>query len=154
MYSVLLQAQGQQPGLGSMIVPFALIFLVMYFFMFRPQQKKMKDQKKFLAALEKGTKVVTIGGLHGTIVEVKTTGRDWGRYDWVPIHYQRQVQWQLYVTGAEECVFAWMLRETAPDKSFVPAWPGPKYVTVKRQQRIIDDCLAVADKLYAARPTA
>jgi preprotein translocase subunit YajC len=70
MYSILLQAQGQQPGLGSMIVPFALIFVVMYFFMFRPQQKKMKDQKKFLAALEKGTKVVTIGGLHGTIVEV------------------------------------------------------------------------------------
>lgn len=70
MHSVLLQAQGQQPGLGSMIIPFALIFLVMYFFMFRPQQKKMKDQKKFLSALEKGTKVVTIGGLHGTIVEV------------------------------------------------------------------------------------
>ncbi len=89
---------------------------------------------------------------HGTIVEVKTTGRDWGRYDWVPIHYQRQVQWQLYVTGAEECIFAWMLREAAPDKSFQPAWPGPKYVTVKRQQRIIDSCIEVAEKLHAARP--
>jgi hypothetical protein len=72
----------------------------------------------------------------------------------VPIHYQRQVQWQLYVTGAEECVFAWMLRDTAPDKSYIPAWPGPKYVTVKRQQRMIDDCIAVAEKLYAARPNA
>jgi putative phage-type endonuclease len=108
-----------------------------------------------IASADAEWRMATPDGLsadHGTIVEVKTTGRDWGRYDWVPIHYQRQVQWQLYVTGAEECVFAWMQRITAPDKSFIPAWPGPKYVTVKRQQRMIDDCIAVAEKLYAARP--
>jgi preprotein translocase subunit YajC len=45
-------------------------FLVMYFFMIRPQQKKQNDQKKFLTALKKGDNVVTIGGLHGKIHEI------------------------------------------------------------------------------------
>jgi hypothetical protein len=91
---------------------------------------------------------------HGRIVEVKTTGRDWGSYEFVPLSYKRQVQWQLFVTGAEECVFAWMLREKSRDGSFAPAWVGPKYVTVKRQQRMIDDCIATAHKLYAHVPHA
>lgn len=88
---------------------------------------------------------------HSTIVEVKTTGRDWGDYSRVPIYYQRQVQWQLFVTGAEECVFAWMLRATAPGGSFIPAWAGPKYVTVKRQPGMIDACIATAHRLYSTR---
>ena len=108
-----------------------------------------------IASTEASWMMATPDGLspdHGTIVEVKTTGRDWGSYDWVPIYYKRQVQWQLFVTGAEECVFAWMLREKSPDGSFVPAWAGPKYVTVKRQQRMIDQCLETAHKLYANLP--
>ena len=70
--SVLLQA-APAPGAGSiwsMIVPFGLIYIVFYFFMIRPQTKKAKEAKKFREALQKGAKVVTIGGLHGTIVEV------------------------------------------------------------------------------------
>jgi preprotein translocase subunit YajC len=47
--------------------------VVFYFFMIRPQQKKAKDAKKFREALQKGTKVVTIGGLHGRISEVNDT---------------------------------------------------------------------------------
>lgn len=43
--------------------------MVLYFFMIRPQQKKAKEQKAFLENLKVGDKVVTIGGLHGTIVE-------------------------------------------------------------------------------------
>ncbi|MCW8941072.1 MAG: preprotein translocase subunit YajC [Flavobacteriales bacterium] len=50
---------------------FGLIFLVFYFFMIRPQMKKQKDLKKFREALQKGAKIVTIGGIHGKIVEVK-----------------------------------------------------------------------------------
>lgn len=46
------------------------LFVVFYFFMIRPQQKKAKDAKKFRENLQKGTKVVTIGGLHGKVVEV------------------------------------------------------------------------------------
>jgi preprotein translocase subunit YajC len=50
-----------------------LLMVVFYFFMIRPQQKKAKDAKKFREALQKGTKVVTIGGLHGRISEVNDT---------------------------------------------------------------------------------
>ena len=62
-------AQGQGSGLGFFL-PMALIFVVFYFFMIRPQQKKAKDAKKFRESLEKGTRVVTIGGLHAKVVEV------------------------------------------------------------------------------------
>ncbi len=67
--TVLLQAQ-PQGGLGSIDDSFVLIFIVFYFFMIRPQQKKTKDAKKFRDSLQKGVKVVTIGGLHGNVVEV------------------------------------------------------------------------------------
>ena len=53
-----------------MMIMMGLLFVVFYFFMIRPQQKKAKDAKKFREALQKGAKVVTIGGLHGTVVEV------------------------------------------------------------------------------------
>ncbi len=50
---------------------FGLIFIVFYLFMIRPQMKKQKEQKKFRESLEKGTKIVTIGGLHGRIVGIQ-----------------------------------------------------------------------------------
>ena len=64
---VLLQAKGFD---FSLLVTMGAAFLVMYFFMIRPQQKKQNDQKKFLTALKKGDNVVTIGGLHGKIHEI------------------------------------------------------------------------------------
>ena len=48
-----------------------LIIVVFYFFMIRPQQKKAKDQKKFVSELKVGDKVVTIGGAHGRIAEME-----------------------------------------------------------------------------------
>jgi len=48
-----------------------LIFVVMYFFMIRPQQKKQKELVKFRSALQKGDKVITAGGIYGVIAEVK-----------------------------------------------------------------------------------
>lgn len=53
-----------------MMVMMGLLFVVFYFFMIRPQQKKTKDAKKFRETLQKGTKVVTIGGLHGKVMDV------------------------------------------------------------------------------------
>lgn len=69
----LLQAAGAAPqgSLLSMILPFALIFIVFYFFMIRPQNKKAKETQAMLDAMKKGDKVVTIGGIHGTINQVK-----------------------------------------------------------------------------------
>ena len=49
------------------------LIIVFYFFMIRPQAKKAKETKKFRSAIGKGDKVVTIGGIHGKIVETKET---------------------------------------------------------------------------------
>lgn len=54
-------------------LPLIAIVLVFYLFFIRPQMKKSKDQKKFREALKKGDKIVTIGGIHGKIVEVQDT---------------------------------------------------------------------------------
>lgn len=84
---------------------------------------------------------------HDRIAEVKTTGKDWGGWDKVPIAYRRQVMWQLEVTGATDCVFAWVLRKELSDGSFVPAWYEPKTVLVERDEKMIEDLLDVADRL-------
>ncbi len=54
------------------IAPLVLIFIVFYFFMIRPQQKKQKDREKVLDSLKRGDKVITIGGLHGTVAGIDT----------------------------------------------------------------------------------
>ena len=58
---------------GSSFIMLGLIVLIFYFFMIRPQMKKQKEQKKFREALKNGDKVVTIGGIHGKILEVTET---------------------------------------------------------------------------------
>ncbi len=57
-------------GYESLIM-FGMIFAVMYFFMIRPQIKKQKKEREYRSALKKGDKVVTIGGIHGKINDVK-----------------------------------------------------------------------------------
>ena len=69
----ILQAQGAQGGQGgglTMLLMLALIFVVMWLFMIRPQQKRQKQLNEFRNNLSKGDKVVTVGGIYGTIVEV------------------------------------------------------------------------------------
>lgn len=67
--TVFLQAQTEQNPIPFWLMMGGLM-VVFYFFMIRPQQKKAKDARKFREALQKGTKVVTIGGLHGKVIEV------------------------------------------------------------------------------------
>ena len=57
------------PGIGQFI-PLILIFVIFYFFLIRPQQKKVKEHKAMVEALKKGDKVVTSGGITGTITRV------------------------------------------------------------------------------------
>lgn len=57
------------------IVPFLLIFVLMYFMMIRPQQKQAKKTQSMLDSLQKGDSVVTIGGLHGVIDEVNVDAK-------------------------------------------------------------------------------
>jgi preprotein translocase subunit YajC len=69
------QGGGAAPASGlEQIVsfaPFILIIAIFYFLIIRPQNKKQKETQKMLSALKKGDKVVTIGGVHGTIASVK-----------------------------------------------------------------------------------
>ena len=61
-------AQGSQ---WSMWIMLALIFVVMWFFMIRPQRKQQKELQNFRDSLKKGDKVVTVGGIYGTVTEIK-----------------------------------------------------------------------------------
>ena len=71
--SIYLQAAPAQgsPSLITGLLPLVLVFVVFYFFMIRPQMKKAKMEKQFKETIQKGDKVVTIGGVHGKIVEVQ-----------------------------------------------------------------------------------
>jgi preprotein translocase subunit YajC len=71
MFSILLQFN--TPNNLSNIIFIGAIVLVFYFFMIRPQQKKVSDAKKFRESLTKGMNVVTIGGLHGKLVDLNET---------------------------------------------------------------------------------
>lgn len=74
---ILLQAQapaaGQQPagGGGAFWVMIIAMFVIMWFFMIRPQRKQQKELEKFRNGLKKGDKVVTAGGIYGTVDEIK-----------------------------------------------------------------------------------
>lgn len=59
-------------GAGGLVgfVPILLIFVIMYFLMIRPQQKKLKDHKAMVSALRRGDQVVTSGGMIGKVVKV------------------------------------------------------------------------------------
>jgi hypothetical protein len=83
---------------------------------------------------------------HTQISEIKTTGKDWDEAR-LPIQYRRQVQWQLFVTGAVSCVFAWLLREER-DGVFVPAWFDPRVVVLGRDEEMIASLVKVADELW------
>jgi hypothetical protein len=99
-------------------------------------------EKKWMMATPDG-----LSADHRVIAEVKTTGRDWGRWSQVPGNYHRQVQWQLFVTGAEMCVFAWMLRVNKGGE-MVPGWPGPKFVEVERDEALMERLEETAHRLY------
>lgn len=54
----------------QLFLPFLIMFAVFYFLLIRPQQKRQKQRNQMLNELKKGDKVITIGGLHGTIAEL------------------------------------------------------------------------------------
>ena len=61
------QAPGGMESILSSIVPFLLIIVIFYFLILRPQQKRQKERVKLLESIKKGDKVITAGGLHGTV---------------------------------------------------------------------------------------
>jgi hypothetical protein len=79
---------------------------------------------------------------HTMIGEYKTSGKP---LDKIPAHYMRQVQWQLYVTDAESCVFAYELRLDAPG-GFAPGFDVECQI-VERDEKLIRELVAVAEKV-------
>ena len=72
--TVMFLQEGSSEGGGSMfgfLMPMVLIFAIMYFLIFRPQAKKQKQQKAMINEIKKGDKIVTAGGIYGTVVGVK-----------------------------------------------------------------------------------
>lgn len=68
MYTVIfLQTDGSTL---STMLPFLLMFVVIYFFMIRPQMKRQKNEKKFQSSIAKGNKIITTSGIHGKIVDI------------------------------------------------------------------------------------
>ncbi len=66
-------AEGASPGAGLMgiLPPMIAMFLIFYFLLIRPQQKKQREQDALLAALKEGDNILTSGGIYGTIKKVK-----------------------------------------------------------------------------------
>ena len=75
-YALSATQQGQEAGGGNVMLnmlPFLLMFVVMYFLLIRPQQKKAKEHTKMVGALKSGDSVVTRGGVVGAVQSVKDT---------------------------------------------------------------------------------
>jgi preprotein translocase subunit YajC len=77
MIHFLAQAPAASPaGTGNPLasfVPIILIFIIMYFVLFRPQMRRQKEQARLVSALKTGDRVVTASGIHGLISNVKDT---------------------------------------------------------------------------------
>jgi len=67
----LLQVSSSQNSIFMPILTFGLVFVIFYFFIIRPQNKKQKDTEKMISAVKKGDKIVTIGGIHGEVTSTK-----------------------------------------------------------------------------------
>jgi preprotein translocase subunit YajC len=67
MAAMILQALGGGAGFGGFLIPLALMFAIMYFMVIMPQQRQRKKTQAMLATLKAGDKVITNGGIYGTI---------------------------------------------------------------------------------------
>ncbi|MBM4141714.1 MAG: preprotein translocase subunit YajC [Nitrospira sp.] len=71
-YAMAPSQQGNTGGMIGSLIPLVLIFVIFYFLLIRPQQKRSKEHKKMLENLKKGDKVITSGGVYGVIEAVGT----------------------------------------------------------------------------------
>jgi hypothetical protein len=121
-----------------------------------PHEYKIRPNDWLIRAAEQERHLATPDGLNedwSIIAEVKTTGTDWDKGldrgmipGDIPIQYRRQVQWQMYVTGATKCVFGWLLRMQTDSGEFVPAWMEPKHFIIQRDDEMIADLIEVAQR--------
>ena len=67
------EAAGQGAGGFTGIIPLILMFVIFYFLLIRPQQKKTKQHREMISALKKGDRIITSGGIHGRITGIDET---------------------------------------------------------------------------------
>lgn len=73
MITLLQAAAGQQGSQWSFWIMMVLMILVIWLFMWRPESKRRKEMAKFREGLKKGDKIITAGGIYGTVKEIKET---------------------------------------------------------------------------------
>ena len=73
LFIVLMAPQGGNDNPLVSLLPLVLVIVVFYFFMIRPQMKKQKELRQFRDSVKNGDKVMTVGGIHGKVAEVKDT---------------------------------------------------------------------------------
>lgn len=65
------QGAGQQGSPFAAFMPLILIFIIFYFLLIKPQKKKQQETQKMLSGVQKGDKIITTGGIHGIVANVK-----------------------------------------------------------------------------------
>lgn len=88
---------------------------------------------------------------HKLIAECKTTGKPWTT---APIKYRRQIAWQCYVTGAERCALVWNLRVDDGHGWFYLGYMEPRVEWIDRDDAMITDLIATADRLLGTERQA
>ena len=91
-----------QPNPVMSLVPIAAIFLIFYFLLIRPQQKQQKEHQGMLDNLKKGDRILTAGGLYGTIVGLKGDDLEVRFSETVKLTVSRSAVTRLVSAGAEE----------------------------------------------------
>ncbi len=89
-------------SLISTIIMFGAIFLIFYFMIIRPQQKRAKEREKMLSNMQKGDKIITSGGLHGTIVHIDEKTVLVQVSDNVKLKYERSAIATILPSGTKE----------------------------------------------------
>ena len=110
MVSIAYAANGAAPAGGGIasFIPLILIFVIFYFLLIRPQQKKTKEHQVFLSNLKKGDGVVTTGGLHGEITGLTDTVVTLEIADNIRVKVSRQ-----HILGSKAAVTAGNEKEAA-----------------------------------------
>ena len=93
-------------SLVGSLLPFLLIIVIFYLILIRPQNKKQKETQKMLDALKKGDKVITIGGIHGTVSSVKENTVIVKVDDDVKLEFNRTAISTVELTDAEKAKLA------------------------------------------------